>query len=137
MGYNDVFKDIIQPIKTSYFCVGDSKVPMQIERIWDGTPLEGTDHVIDSIGVRDNTSKIYRHRLRSFWNRQKARYHYKLRTVFKLFLTRWHTQAESLVQSDRDFENSGPSEVKASIRKPSKAKAVENNPKITLRTNHK
>ena len=62
MGYNDVFKDIIQPIKTSYFCVGDSKVPMQIERIWDGTPLEGIGHVIDSIRVWDNTSKMYRHR---------------------------------------------------------------------------
>ena len=46
MGYNNVFKDIIQPIKTSYLCVGESKAPMQIERIWDGTPLEGIDHVI-------------------------------------------------------------------------------------------
>ena len=115
MGYNNVFKDIIQPIKTSYHCVGNSKVPMHIERIWDGTPLEGIDHAIDSIGVRDNTSEIYRHRLRSFWNRQKARYHYKLRTVFKLFLTRWHTQVESLVQSDRGFEPTGLSEVKSSI----------------------
>ena len=101
MGYNNVLKDIIQPIKTSYHCVGNSKVPMHIERIWDGTPLEGIDHAIDSIRIRDNTSEMYRHRLRSFWNRQKARYHNKLRTVLKLFLTRWHTQAENLVQSDR------------------------------------
>ena len=111
MGYNNVFKDIIQPIKTSYHCVGNSKVPMHIERIWDGTPLEGIDHAIDSIGVRDNTSEIYRHRLRSFWNRQKARYHYKLRTVFKLLFTRGHTQVESLVQSDRGFEPTGLSEI--------------------------
>ena len=62
MGYNNVFKDIIQPIKTSYHCVGNSKVPMHIEQIWDGTPLEGIDHAIDSIGVRDNTSEMYRHR---------------------------------------------------------------------------
>ena len=62
MGYNNVFKDIIQPIKTSYHCVGDSKVPMQIERIWDGTPLEGIGHVINSNRARDNPSKIHRHR---------------------------------------------------------------------------
>ena len=98
MGYNNVFKDILQPIKTSYHCVGDSKVPMQIERIWDGTPLEGIDHVIFSVRVRENTTKIYHHRFRSFWNRQKARYHFKLRSIFRLLLTRWHRRADSLVQ---------------------------------------
>ena len=134
MGYNNVFKDILQPIKTSYHCVGDSKVPMQIERIWDGTPLEGIDHVIFSVQTREQisvalrlfawcwifpqgkrgeregaalgrfvplfifTTKIYHHWLRSFWNCQKARYHYKLRIIFRLLLTRWHRRADSLFQ---------------------------------------
>ena len=88
MGYNDVFKDIIQPIKTSYHCVGESKVPMQIERIWDGTPLEGIDHVIVSICVGDSRCFIIRVESivideRAFWNCQKTRYHYKPRTIFR------------------------------------------------------
>ena len=37
MGYNDVFKDIIQPVKTAHNCVGDSHVAMEMGNICDGT----------------------------------------------------------------------------------------------------
>ena len=121
MGYNDVFKDIIQPIKTSYHCVGESKVPMQIERIWDGTPLDGIDHVIVSIRVRVSRCLITRLKRiaidqRAFWNCQKTRYHYKPRTIFRLLLARWHSE---LIESTNQAEPRPPgiSEVKAPIRK--------------------
>ena len=46
MGYNDVFKVIIQPVKTANNCVGDSHISMEMGNIWDGTALEGIDHKI-------------------------------------------------------------------------------------------
>ena len=46
MGYNDVFKDIIQPIKTAHNCIGDSHVSLEMANIWPGTALEGIDHKI-------------------------------------------------------------------------------------------
>ncbi len=46
MGYNDVFKDIIQPVKTAHNCAGDSHVSMEMGNICAGTALEGIDYTI-------------------------------------------------------------------------------------------
>ena len=46
MGYNDVFKDILQPVKTAHNCVGDSHISMEMANVWPGTDLEGIDHTI-------------------------------------------------------------------------------------------
>ena len=44
MGYNDVFKDILQPVETGFNCIGDYQVEMDFGKVCDGTTLEGIDH---------------------------------------------------------------------------------------------
>ena len=44
MGYNDVFKGILQPVETGFNCIGDYQVEMDFGKVCDGTTLEGIDH---------------------------------------------------------------------------------------------
>ena len=43
MGYNDVFKDILQPVETGFNCIGDYQVAVNFGKVCDGTTLEGID----------------------------------------------------------------------------------------------
>ena len=46
MGYNYVFKDILQPVKTAHNCIGDSHVTLEWGSVYAGTALEGIDNTI-------------------------------------------------------------------------------------------
>ena len=44
MGYNDIFKDILQPVKKGFNCIGDTHLSLEFGQKLDGTPLEGIDN---------------------------------------------------------------------------------------------